>query len=85
MRPWSSQQALRRKNTHVSFEQRRVLIHRTIEFADGRVPVMVGISHPSFRLRSSSHTKQKSLRVSPRCNCLRRCGRLLAHQARPTS
>jgi 4-hydroxy-tetrahydrodipicolinate synthase len=35
--------------TYLSFEQRRVLIHRTIEFADGRVPVMVGISHPSFK------------------------------------
>jgi hypothetical protein len=50
VRPWSSQQALRRKNTHnLSFEQRRVLIHRTIEFVDGRVPVMVGISHSSFK------------------------------------
>ena len=35
--------------TYLSFEQRRVLIRRTIEFVDGRVPVMVGISHPSFR------------------------------------
>jgi len=35
--------------TYLSFEQRRALIRRTIEFVDGRVPVMVGISHPSFK------------------------------------
>jgi 4-hydroxy-tetrahydrodipicolinate synthase len=36
--------------TYLDFEQRRALIRRTIEFVDGRVPVMVGISHPSFRI-----------------------------------
>jgi 4-hydroxy-tetrahydrodipicolinate synthase len=35
--------------TYLSFEQRKALIRRTIEFVDGRVPVMVGISHPSFK------------------------------------
>ena len=35
--------------TYLGFEQRKALIHRTIEFVDGRVPVMVGISHPSFK------------------------------------
>jgi 4-hydroxy-tetrahydrodipicolinate synthase len=35
--------------TYLSFEDRKALIRRTIEFVDGRVPVMVGISHPSFR------------------------------------
>jgi 4-hydroxy-tetrahydrodipicolinate synthase len=35
--------------TYLSFEQRRALIRRTIELVDGRVPVMVGISHPSFK------------------------------------
>src|SRR6202051_3137205 len=35
--------------TYLSFEQRKALIHRTIEFVGGRVPVMVGISHPSFK------------------------------------
>jgi len=35
--------------TYLSFEQRRTLIRRTIEFVDGRVPAMVGISHPSFK------------------------------------
>src|SRR4029077_15888085 len=35
--------------TYLSFEQRKALIHRTIEFVDGRIPVMVGISHPSFK------------------------------------
>jgi 4-hydroxy-tetrahydrodipicolinate synthase len=34
---------------YLSFEERRTLIRRTIEFVDGRVPVMVGISHPSFK------------------------------------
>src|SRR6476661_5087040 len=35
--------------TYLSLEQRKALIRHTIEFVDGRVPVMVGISHPSFR------------------------------------
>jgi 4-hydroxy-tetrahydrodipicolinate synthase len=35
--------------TYLSLEQRKALIRRTVEFVDGRVPVMVGISHPSFK------------------------------------
>lgn len=35
--------------TYLSLEQRKALVRRTIEFVDGRVPVMVGISHPSFK------------------------------------
>ena len=35
--------------TYLSFEERKALIRRTIECVDGRVPVMVGISHPSFK------------------------------------
>jgi 4-hydroxy-tetrahydrodipicolinate synthase len=35
--------------TYLSPEQRIVLVRRTIEFVAGRVPVMVGITHPSFR------------------------------------
>jgi 4-hydroxy-tetrahydrodipicolinate synthase len=35
--------------TYLSFEQRKALIRRTIEFVDKRVPVMVGISHASFK------------------------------------
>jgi 4-hydroxy-tetrahydrodipicolinate synthase len=35
--------------TYLSFEERKALIRRTVEFADGRVPVMAGISHPSFK------------------------------------
>src|SRR5271154_3232669 len=35
--------------TYLNFEERKDLIRRTIELTDGRVPVMVGISHPSFR------------------------------------
>lgn len=35
--------------TFLSLEQRRALVRRTIEFVDERVPVMVGITHPSFK------------------------------------
>jgi 4-hydroxy-tetrahydrodipicolinate synthase len=35
--------------TYLSLEERKALIQRTIEFVDGRVPVMVGITHASFR------------------------------------
>ena len=35
--------------TYLSFEQRKALVRRTIGFVDQRVPIMVGITHPSFR------------------------------------
>src|SRR5262245_7717681 len=35
--------------TYLSFEQRKALIRNTVECVAGRVPVMVGISHPSSR------------------------------------
>jgi 4-hydroxy-tetrahydrodipicolinate synthase len=35
--------------TYLGPEQRKALIRLTVEFVDGRVPVMVGITHPSFR------------------------------------
>src|ERR1700680_4246349 len=35
--------------TYLSLEQRKGLIRRTIECVNRRVPVMVGISHPSFK------------------------------------
>jgi 4-hydroxy-tetrahydrodipicolinate synthase len=35
--------------TYLSLEQRKALIRHTIECVDHRVPVMVGISHPSFK------------------------------------
>lgn len=35
--------------TYLSLEDRRALIRHTIEMVDGRCPVMVGVSHPSFR------------------------------------
>ena len=35
--------------TYLSLEDRKALIRRTIELVDGRVPVMVGVSHPSFK------------------------------------
>jgi 4-hydroxy-tetrahydrodipicolinate synthase len=35
--------------TYLSFDQRKALIRATIEAVAARAPVMVGISHPSFR------------------------------------
>ncbi len=35
--------------TYLSFEARKALIRSTVECVDRRVPVMVGITHPSFR------------------------------------
>jgi 4-hydroxy-tetrahydrodipicolinate synthase len=35
--------------TYLSLEDRKALIRHTIEFVDKRVPVMVGVSHPSFK------------------------------------
>jgi 4-hydroxy-tetrahydrodipicolinate synthase len=35
--------------TYLSYEQRKALIRHTVESVGSRVPVMVGISHPSFR------------------------------------
>ena len=35
--------------TYLSLEERKALIRHTIEFVAGRCPVMVGISHPSFK------------------------------------
>jgi len=35
--------------TYLSYDQRKALIRSTVEAVDGRVPVMVGISHASFK------------------------------------
>jgi len=35
--------------TYLSFDERKHLIRSTVELVGGRVPVMVGISHPSFK------------------------------------
>lgn len=35
--------------TYLGFEERKHLIRTTIELVAGRVPVMVGVSHPSFK------------------------------------
>ncbi len=35
--------------TYLAFEERKALIRRTIEFVGGRAPVMVGVSHASFK------------------------------------
>jgi len=36
--------------TYLTLDERRALIRRTVEFVDGRRPVAVGISHPSFKV-----------------------------------
>jgi 4-hydroxy-tetrahydrodipicolinate synthase len=36
--------------TYLSLDQRKALIRHTIECVDQRAPVMVGISHPSFKI-----------------------------------
>jgi 4-hydroxy-tetrahydrodipicolinate synthase len=35
--------------TYLSLDQRKALVRATIELVAGRVPVMVGVTHPSFR------------------------------------
>jgi 4-hydroxy-tetrahydrodipicolinate synthase len=35
--------------TYLSLDERKALIRRTLEFVDSRAPVMVGVSHASFR------------------------------------
>ena len=60
--------------TYLGLEERKELIRRTIELVDSRVPVMVGISHPRSRPRSSWRTTPKSS-APPQCSCWRRCGR----------
>src|SRR5262249_22685829 len=35
--------------TYLSLDQRKALIRSTIELVDKRVPVMVGVTHPSFK------------------------------------
>ena len=35
--------------TYLSLEQRKALIRSTIELVDRRIPVMVGVTHPSFK------------------------------------
>lgn len=36
--------------TYLGLEERKALIRRTVEYVAGRCPVMVGISHPSFKM-----------------------------------
>jgi 4-hydroxy-tetrahydrodipicolinate synthase len=35
--------------TYLGFEDRKALVRSTVEYVAGRVPVMVGVTHPSFR------------------------------------
>jgi 4-hydroxy-tetrahydrodipicolinate synthase len=35
--------------TYLDLDERKALIRRTVEYVGGRCPVMVGISHPSFK------------------------------------
>ena len=34
---------------YLTMDERKALIQRTYEFVDGRVPVVVGVSHPNVR------------------------------------
>jgi 4-hydroxy-tetrahydrodipicolinate synthase len=41
---------LAQEYTYLSFSERKELIRKTFEFVGGRRPVIVGVSHPSFRI-----------------------------------
>ena len=69
----------------LSLEQRKALIRHTIEFVDGRVPVMVGISPPFLSgPRWSWRTWRKSS-ARRLCRCSRRCVRSPGRRPRPIS
>ena len=68
--------------TYLSFDERKALIRRTIEAVDGRVPVMVGISHPSFKTAIELRMRRNGL-ARRRCSCWRRCGRLPDRRRKP--
>jgi 4-hydroxy-tetrahydrodipicolinate synthase len=51
--------------TYLSFDARKSLIRRTIELVDGRVPVMVGVSHPSFKTAIELAQLAERLRAGP--------------------
>jgi 4-hydroxy-tetrahydrodipicolinate synthase len=58
--------------TYLGFEQRKILIRQTIDAVDQRVPVMVRISHASFK--TSIELAHLSKTSAPRpCSCWRRC------------
>ena len=59
--------------TYLSLAERKDLIRRTIELTDKRVPVMVGISHASFKTRSNWRMTP-SAGAPPPCSFWRRCG-----------
>lgn len=47
--------------TYLNLDDRKALIARTIEFVAGRCPVMVGVSHPSFKIAVElAHFAEKS-------------------------
>ena len=71
--------------TYLSLEQRKALIRRTIEFVDGRVPVMVGISHAVVQDRGRARALAPRAAARPRCSCWRRCVRSPGRRRRPIS
>ena len=62
-RSWRAAEA--QEYQYLSFEQRKALIRRTIEFVDGHVPVVVGISHPSFKTAIELAHDAEKLGVRP--------------------
>lgn len=69
--------------TYLSLDQRKALIRDTIACVGGRVPVMVGISHPSFKTAIAlAHFAEISAPL--RCRCWRRCVPSQGHRPRPT-
>ena len=49
---------------YLSFDERRALIRATIELVAGRVPVMVGVSHPSFKIAVELAHEAETLRAA---------------------
>jgi 4-hydroxy-tetrahydrodipicolinate synthase len=50
--------------SYLSFDERRALIRATIELVAGRVPVMVGVSHPSFKIAVELAHEAETLRAA---------------------
>src|SRR3954454_20469357 len=56
---------------YLTLDERKGLIQRTLEFVGGRVPVMVGISHPALRIAIELADEAERF-VQPRSSCWRR-------------
>ncbi len=69
--------------TYLSYEERKNLVRATIEAVDGRIPVMVGISHPNYITSiDMAHFAEKDKGHKP-FNCWRRCVHSPGRRHRP--